>query len=250
MRRSMSSLMVVAGLLIAACGGHPLAPPSTLGSGGRVAAPSPLAVPSTAPASSIALAPTTIGVDELALSPDGPWRRVETAPGVRTPGLVYELVPSMWVWLPVQEDVRHGITWTFNRDDRPVIEAYLQARLTIVRSASALPIDYSDPGWARWFLDGGAAFRRILQVREREGERYSLDRGVVLRPVVYGEERTADTAVVVDCTLDGGLWLRPDGTPGEGTSRGIAPVGIATRVRRVAGEWRIEHLAPQPEACQ
>ena len=173
MRRSMSSLMVVSGLLIAACGGHPLAPPSTLGSGGRVAALSPLAVPSTAPASSIALAPTTTGADELALSPDGPWRRVDAAPGVRAPGLVYELVPSMWVWLPVQEDVRHGVTWTFNRDDRPVIEAYLQARITLARSTSALPIDYSDAGWSRFFLDGGAALQRILHIREREGERYS-----------------------------------------------------------------------------
>ena len=65
----------------------------------------------------------------IGLSADGPWTLVDSAPGVTTPGLVYELMPGLWVYLPVVEDIPNGITWTLNEEDRPIIEAYLQARL-------------------------------------------------------------------------------------------------------------------------
>ncbi|MEY4339989.1 MAG: hypothetical protein RLZ14_1839 [Actinomycetota bacterium] len=233
---------------LAACGSQPLAPPATLAPNAPAAVeplPAPTAVPSTVAAG--AGGPTT--TTEVGLAPDGPWHRVDAVPGVRVPGLAYELVPGLWAWLPVDEDVRHGVVWTLTATDREVVEAYLQARLTFVRTTTVSPFAYDDAGWRRWFLDGGAAFRSLLQVREREGELYSLDRGVVLRPTVLGEGRSATTAIVFDCMLDGGLWLRPDGSPGEGTRRGIAASGVATELRRVDGEWRIGHLAPQPEAC-
>lgn len=235
-------------VVLAACGQRPMAPPATLASG-RSGVSAPLAVPTSVPASSSTTFESST-TTEVGLSVDGPWRRVDEAPGVRTRGLAYELVPGLWAWLPVDEDIRRGVLWTLTADDREVVEAYLQARLTIVRTASAAPFVYDDPGWHRWFLDGGAAFRALLRVREREGQVYSLDRGVVLRPTVLGEGRTSTTAIVFDCVLDGGLWVRPDGSPGEGTSRGVARVGVATELRAVDGEWRIGHLSAQKEACE
>lgn len=233
-----------------ACGAHPLAPPATLGQP-KPAAEVALAPPtSTVVPTSVASTPPVGPDTSPRLSADGPWHLVDAAPGVRAPGLVYELVPGLWAWLPVDEDVRRGVVWTFTASDREVVEAYLQARLTIVRAAMPTPFIDDDPGWGRWFLDGGAAFRAMVRERQRRGETYVLDRGVVLRPTVLGEGRTDDTAIVFDCVLDGGLWVRPDGSPGEGTRRGTYPTGVATRLQRVAGEWRIEHLAEQAEACE
>jgi hypothetical protein len=71
---------------------------------------------------------TTFDEATIQLSPDGPWRR-RLAPGITTPGLVYELMPGLWVWLPTEEDIPNGITWVLNEADLPIIEAYLQARL-------------------------------------------------------------------------------------------------------------------------
>lgn len=242
--------LLVASVVVGACGAHPLAPPATLAPMKGVSDVA-LAVPTTAqvPASTASTMPG--GSDSAAqLSAGGPWHLVDSAPGVRAPGLVYQLLPGLWAWLPVDENLRRGVVWTFTAADREVVEAYLQARLTIVRAGTTTPFGDDDPGWARWFLDGGTAFRSLLRERRQRGETYDLDRGVVLRPTVLGEERSADTAIVFDCVLDGGLWVRPDGSPGEGTRRGTYPTGVATRLRRVTGEWRIDHLTAQAEACE
>ncbi len=87
---------------------------------------------------------------EIGLSPDGPWRLVDSAPGITTPGLVYELMPKLWVYLPVEEDIEQGILWTLNEEDLPIIEAYLQARLVFYRAITARSRSTSiDPGWDR-----------------------------------------------------------------------------------------------------
>ena len=171
-----------------------------------------VATTSTPPATSADPLPDAV----VQLSPDGPWRRVDGAPGVDTPGLFYELMPQLYVYLPLEEDLDHGITWTLGADDVPIIEAYLQALLVYYRAATVDPIDLDDPGWDRWYSDGGTALRESLQVRRDRGEHVELKDSVVLRPNVAGDERTSSTALVTDCILDGAVFLRPDGTLARG----------------------------------
>ncbi|MEN9823967.1 MAG: hypothetical protein RLZ04_2393, partial [Actinomycetota bacterium] len=151
------------------------------------------------------------------LAADGPWRLVESAPGVEEPGLVYELMPGLWAWLPVEEDLDAGIGWHLTEADVPVIEAYLQARLVYFEAATSRPPDADHPGLAEWYADGGQAVRSVLDPHVEAGEYADLDIGVVLRPSVVGDGRSDTSAVVVSCTLDGGVFLTADGELASGS---------------------------------
>lgn len=246
------------GIVLAACGGGgnadlstipttvlPDSLPTSLPSGAvSVIGADTVPAPSTTAPVVVTTAPGSIG-----LSPDGPWRLVDSAPGITTPGLVYELMPKLWVYLPVTEDVANGITWTFNETDRPLIEAYLQARLVFFRVTESNPFDVADPGWAKWYTDAGASYERVLSERSARGEVFDRDAGVVLRPVVLGEGRTDTEGIVFDCMLDGGVWRLPDGSLGADSTPGVAPNGLAASVVEVGDSWVVDRLANQPEAC-
>ncbi len=189
--------LVLAVLALAACGGD-LAAPATLAPSGSTAAStqvastgptsssSTVAVATTLPVAASVAAPTTSSVmvtapppastyplgmqnpnvSDTVLSAEGPWQLVDAAPGVTQPGLVYQLRPEVWVYLPLQEDFAHNILWTFHEIDREVVEGYLRA----------------------------------------QADRLPADAGLVLRPQVLGDERSDTTALVADCVLptDGG----------------------------------------------
>jgi hypothetical protein len=186
----------------------------------------------------------------IELSADGPWKRVDGAPGITTPGLFYELMPKLWVYLPTQEDIAHRILWTFREQDRPIIEAYLQARLVYFKAVTQRPMDLAAPGWTKWYSDGGASFLTPLAPRQQVGQIADLDAGVVLRPEVIGDERTDTTAIVFDCMLDGGVFRMPDGSLATGSSNGVAPLGLGFRMSVVSGAWKMGTFGSQPEACQ
>lgn len=218
-----------------------LAPTNTLPAARTTAAP--LAT------TSDTAAPLTSPAGALALSADGPWKLVDSAPGITTPGLVYELMPGLWAYLPTVEDIPNGITWVLNKDDLPVIEAYLMARLVFFRATSQRPIDLADPGWAQWYADGGAAYAQVFKSRISEQEIFDRGSGVVLQPMVLGEDRTDQTAIVFDCMLDGGVWRKPDGSLGEGSTPGVIPNGLGAQFTLVSGHWLATKVANQPDAC-
>ncbi len=193
-------------------------------------------------------APPSTDVPTVRLSPDGPWTRVDSAPGITTAGLVYELMPKLWVYLPTEIDLEHGITWTFNETDRPVIEAYLQARLVFYRVTKVNPFDLNDPGWREWYTDAGASYTEMLSARSNRGEVFDLDAGIVLRPTVLGEGREDDAAIVFDCMLDGSVWRLPNGALGEGSTPGVIENGLGAALA-VGGAWQVVRIADQPEAC-
>jgi hypothetical protein len=242
------------GIVLAACGGGGESDLATIPPTAAPSAAVDTTVTEPAPASSSSTSvATTVSVTTVAgaigLSPDGPWRLVDSAPGITTPGLVYELMPKLWVYLPVTEDIANGITWTLNEPDRPLIEAYLQARLVFFRVTETNPFDLADPGWAEWYTDGGASYDGVLSERSSRGEVFDRDVGVVLRPVVLGEGRTDSEGIVFDCMLDGGVWRLPDGSLGADSTPGVAPNGVAAKVS-LSDHWAINGLATQPEACQ
>ena len=186
----------------------------------------------------------------IELSADGPWRRVDSAPGITQPGLVYELMPGLWVWLPTEEDIPNGITWVLNEADLPIIEAYLQARLVFYAATTARPMDLHSPLWSAHYVDGGDAFRQVLSPRDAEGQVFSFDAGIVLRPIVLGEQRTDEFAIVFDCMLDGSTWRLPDGKVAAGSTPGISDNGLAATLILSDDAWLADQVSSQPEACQ
>ena len=255
MRLSRTCALMVAVLAVAACDSGGTATPATL--------PTTSASPaSTAPATTVTTAaststvaaetttvPVTTVPGTIGLSEGGPWTLVDSAPGITTPGLVYELMPKLWVYLPIEEDIPNGITWTFNEEDRPIIEAYLQARLVYFKAITSNPIDLSSPEWARWYADGGAVYEDQLQQRKADGQVADLDIGVVLQPQVIGDERNDTAAIVFDCVLDGGFFQLADGSLAPGSTRGVVEDGIGMRFALAPAGWQVTQVGQQPDAC-
>lgn len=181
--------------------------------------------------------PSSSGVVEL--SADGPWRRVDSAPGVTTAGLFYELMPGLWAYLPQVADIPNRIYWTLNETDRPIIEDYLMAMLTYYRSVSQRPMDFSSPDWDTYFTTFGKTLG-TNQLIEDKGRYLELDQGVVLRPTVSGDNLTTTTRQLWDCVLNGAVYRNGDGTLAPGSSLGVAPNGRATNVVLIDGVWKLD----------
>jgi hypothetical protein len=239
--------------LVVACDGGGNAEPATVPPTSEPPRTSASTVPVTTvtavPAATTTTLPVTSVPDGPRLSDGGPWRLVDSAPGITTPGLFYELMPQLWVYLPLVEDIEHGITWTFHEEDREVIEAYLQARLVFFRTTQTNPFDLTDPGWAQWYTDGGASYHSMLTERSNRGEVFDLDAGLVLRPEVIGDGRTDTSAIVFDCMRDGSVWRLPNGQYGPGTTPGVINNGASAVADKSSDGWKIEGLAKQVEAC-
>lgn len=198
---------------------------------------------------------TTVPADsqpegEIGLSPDGPWRLVDSAPGITTPGLVYELMPKLWVYLPVEEDIEQGILWTLTEEDLPIIEAYLQARLVRYRATMQVPVDLQDAGWELFYTD--SSLDALLPAYEEWSDRgiyTDVDQGVVLRPQVLGDGRSEDSAIIVDCTLDGAVLRDADGTYADGATPGVAEHGRYAVMVLAEGAWKVDESGEQEGLC-
>ncbi len=222
------------------------APASTSSSTSSVA--STVVASSTAAASSTVV-PVSVPPGAVGLSPDGPWRLVDSAPGVTTPGLVYELMPKLWAVIQVEETEQSTYSWTLNDADRPIIEAYLQAKLTYFTAVTSNPINLDLPGWTQFYADDGAAYAPSLGERRDQGQVADLDLGVVLQPQVLGDERSESTALVADCVLDGGVFRLPDGSLAPGSTLGVTNLGIAVRLELIDGRWLVREVGTIEGGC-
>lgn len=183
------------------------------------------------------------------LSPDGPWRLVDSAPGIESPGSVYELMPGLWVFLPSERDLDHGVVWTFHERDRELIEDWLRAMVVYHRGVTADPMRFEGDEWDTWFPSRDMPILSLLEQRRASGQHLDLDLGLVLRPVVLGEQRTDTTAIVFDCELDGSVIVDRNGAVVPPSYRGVADDGRGYRMARVDGSWRVVEIGSQPTAC-
>lgn len=248
MRPNLTRVALIVACALAACDSGGNAAPDTL-STSPVTASLPATTTTSPPETTGSVVPTTSTPGGIELSADGPWTRVDSAPGVTKPGLVYLLMPGVWVWLPTVEDIPNGITWVLNEEDLPVIEAYLQARLVFFRATGQDPIDLDDPGWTEWYADGGAEYARFLKPFRDRHEVFDTTDGVVLRPTVWGDERTDSTAIVMDCMLDGGVWRLPDGSLGSESTIGVSSSGLGARMLMDGSSWMVVTMSREPVAC-
>lgn len=250
MRSGLARAALLAACVLAACDSGGNAAPPTLGTAPPTVSmpPTTTAPPTTAPPASTA--PASLPPGTVELSPDGPWRRVDSAPGITQPGLTYELMEGLWVWLPTVEDLPNGVNWVLNEEDLPVIEAYLQARLVFYEATALDPIDLDHPGWVTWYSDTGEAYALVLTPRQARHEFFDLAEGVVLRPVVLGEDRSDQSAIVLDCMLDGSVWRLPDGSVGIGSTPGIVENGLGALMSLKDAAWKVDGVSSEPEACR
>jgi len=199
----------------------------------------------------VATVPPTVPAGSPVLSADGPWTLVDSAPGINSVGLIYELMPKLWVFLPTQEDRANGYFWTFNELDRPAIEGYLKAMMTRYRSTDSVPATLDDEGWDLYYTPAGAAESRAsYQLRADAGVYTDLDLGVVLRPSVIEDNRTETYTIVMDCELDGAVLRNADGTYADGATPGVIITGYAAGMRLVDGSWKMDGLSQSDFACR
>ena len=222
--------------------------------------PTPSSSPTTVAESTTSAATTTIAtapptatvpVGSPVLSPDGPWTLVDSAPGITSVGLVYELMPKLWVFLPTQEDRPNGYFWTFNELDRPAIEGYIKALLTRYRSTDSVPATLDDEGWDLYYTPENAAIvMPPYQAQSDRGEYTDLDLGVVLRPSVIEDNRTETYTIVTDCELDGAVLRNADGSYADGATPGIMITGYAAGMRLLDGSWKMDGFSRTDFACR
>ena len=198
----------------------------------------------------VATVKPTVPAGAPMLSPDGPWTLVDSAPGINSVGLVYELMPKLWVFLPTQEDRPNGYFWTFNELDRPAIEGYIKAMLTRYRSTDSVPATLDDEGWTLYFTPENAAIMMPpYQAKSDRGEYTDLDLGVILRPTVIEDNRTEEYTIVLDCVVDGAVLRNSDGTFAEGATPGVGEIGYAAGMLRVDGTWKLDQFSATNVAC-
>ena len=183
------------------------------------------------------------------LSAGGPWTLTPSAPGVSAPGLTYLLRPGLWVFLPLVEDHEHGVVWVFRQSDRAIVEAYLRAWITYFDHATANPMSLDPAGWTPTIADGGATFQQVLAQAASVGGHLEAGDGIVLRPEVIDDHRSASTARVLDCVLDGSFLVDRAGALVGGSSRGVARSGWAMDLVLTDAGWKGERVGGAVEAC-
>lgn len=221
------------------------APPSTVAS-------TTTAAPTTTLAATTTLTPTTAvsTANTLALT-DGPWTVVASIPEVTEPGLYYELsLPGLYAYFPEKINDDDPVFWTMNEADRPIIEAYLNAQLTINQAMLTRPMDFNLAGWDLYFEDGGAGYqKRVLQPISDRGEALDIALGYTLRPWVIGDERTETSAQIVDCIYDGSVMRTSDGSLGIESSPGWVEYGVLASMKLVNGAWTVVGIGTWEDAC-
>jgi hypothetical protein len=251
-----TSAALVLALAIAGCtddgekadGTLPTAPPTSPIATTTVASTPSTIAPTTTVADTTTVAPETTVPAGVGLSPAGPWHLVDSAPGITTPGLVYELMPKLWAFIQLEETETSSYPWTLNDADRPIIEAYLQAQMTYYEAVTSNPINLDLPGWTE-FYSGESAEVPVLRERQAQGQVTDLDLGVVMSPQVLGDERTDTYAIVSDCILDGAVSRLPDGSLAPGSSLGVGELAWGARLSLTEGGWKVVQIGPVVGGC-
>ncbi|MBI5089447.1 MAG: hypothetical protein HZB15_11485 [Actinobacteria bacterium] len=173
--------------------------------------------------------------------------KVDSAPGVHTPGDTRQLLPEgLYIHIAWQGDPNDLSVFTARDEDIPILEAYANASRTF-HEAATTTVTTASPDFARYYTDAGAQYEENFSAARDGGYVGNLGDGIVLRPYLLHDETSASTAVVLDCTLDDGEFvLRNGGAPDPGPPQ---RKGLVATMRLVDGQWKVEATGPEPGAC-
>ena len=269
MRRPLAVLFAVLALAGTACrsgnAGPDVtpAPPSSVSSSPSTVARSVPTSSSTAPApssttSTTAASPTTTPTTAPAntvvtavVLPEGIGTKVDSAPGVSTPGDIRLLLPKVWAFVPSVPAPNDNHVQPPAPEDLPIISAYLEAQAAeaafltqrpLPTVASQSVIDVRTPA-------GVKSFEALLQLHAAAGDYYDLADGVVVRPVVIASPRSGVEAFIFDCELDSSGWRKADGTLAAGAVGGVTKYPAIARMVNVDGRWVTDALTTDERVC-
>ena len=165
--------------------------------------------------------------------PDDLGRRVDSVPGVDTPGEIVELLENVWIFIPTEGDPNDASVVPPLPEDADIIAAYAEAEAAVHEqfSTDPLPAEPTDRLTAALTEDVVNLYvEQVLGPRSAAGEHLDTSAGVLLRPVVVADPRSDTEAIIFDCVLDGGNWVTDDGTLAEGETPGIDRFPVISRV--------------------
>lgn len=172
--------------------------------------------------------------------------KVDTAPGVNTPGDTRQLLPEgLYVHIAWQADPNDPSVFTARPDDIEILEAYANAS-TAYYEAVISDRTTDAPEFDEFFLDGGAKYDRNFAEAREGGYIGSLGAGVVLRPYVLPDETSGQSAVVLDCYLQDEEYVL-EGQPVEPGP--LEPRGTIATLKSIGGRWIVDLIAEEPTAC-
>jgi hypothetical protein len=173
----------------------------------------------------------------------------EGAPGVvfagGFTGTVRQLAPRVWLLVASTHDPADGWVVPPLPDDIPILAAFVEERSALLEmftepSAPGEPTprflaSRTSEGAQRYIA---TEFARIAP----PGSDFDLAHGVVFRPFVASEGRTATTAVVVDCQLDSTGWhVAGDAVTDDNSNVWRRVPRVATMVK-VDGRWLVDRV--------
>lgn len=172
--------------------------------------------------------------------------KVDTAPGVYTRGDTRRLLAEgVYVHIAWEPDPNDASVFTVQPDDIAILEAYAMAQATYYRAAMGqIPTDH--PDFDRYYIGGGERFDRAFGRRKATGIVLSLGAGVTLRPYVVADNRTAESAIVLDCLLEDEQEVPIGITSTPGVQQ---PFNLLVTMRLVERQWRIEGTDEQAGVC-
>jgi hypothetical protein len=226
-----------------AAGAATVAPTTAL----ATTAPATTAPSTTAPPATPPPAPSTsdAGLTGPTFS-DALGVKVDTAPGVHTRGDTRRLLAEgVYVHIAWEPDPNDASVFTVQPDDIAILEAYAMAQATYYRAAMGqIPTDH--PDFDRYIVGGGQRFVKAFRKRADAGLTLSVGTGVVLRPYVLGDQRTDDSAIVLDCYLEDEHEI-PKGDPP--VFEPMEPFNLVVSMVRVDGHWKVDGSGDQAGVC-
>jgi hypothetical protein len=262
--RSVTCTAVLLSLLLAGCANRhaasPLAPIPTAGPLAPVSTNSPTTVGTSAPSTtaSSAVTPTTppsispgVTVAATELLPSNVGTKVDAAPGVTTPGDIRELLPKLWAFVPSAPDPNDAHVQPPLPGDVEILAAYLETIGAVYEQVTQRPTPATpSPRVAESFVDGGAEWATgVFAPRAASGQYRDLGQGLVVRPIVIADPRSATEAFIFDCQLDGTVLRNADGSLADGEVEGVKNGPQIARIVKVNGHWITDKISADDRVC-
>lgn len=213
------------------------------------------APPTTAMATSTDAAPTTSVADQPDDSglPDDLGPRLDSVPGVDSPGEIVEIADMVALFVPSALDPDDANLIPPLPEDLDIIVAYARAMTALYGQVTLDPVPV-EPSAAMQatFLDGGEKYsQNVFAPRNAAGEHLEFFGDPdVLRPTVLADPRSDDEAFIFDCALSASRYVDADGDFVDGGSPGTQLAPLLVRLVRQDGGWIVDDIQDDERACR
>lgn len=207
----------------------------------------------TEPAASSSSSPVEVSTTADGSPTDDLGPRLDSVPGVDSPGEIIELVDMVALFIPSEADPADVNVAPPLPEDIEIIEAYARAMKALYGQVTQnpIPVDPSD-AMATTFLDGGSKYsENVFAPRNAAGQHLAFQGdNDVLRPVVLADPRSDDEAFIFDCAISGSNYVNADGSLVEGETPGSERAPLIIRLVRVDGVWVVDDIQDDERACR